>query len=115
LQRQETAPKTWQNYRSDLACFGRWFAGVNDEPFTAAAVTPTDIRDYRGYLINDERRAPATVNRRLAALRKFFAWARAQGFIQEEPTTAVKGIESAPRSPKSLEKRELDRLIGTQR
>ena len=53
----------------------------------------------------------ATVNRRLAVLRKFFAWARAQGFIQEEPTNAVKGIESAPRSPKSLAKRELDRLI----
>src|ERR1700757_146089 len=71
LRRQETAPKTWQNYRSDLACFGRWFIGVNDEAFTAAAVTPTDIREYRGFLLNVERRAPATVNRRLAALRKF--------------------------------------------
>lgn len=51
------------------------------------------------------------MNRRLAALRQFFAWARAQGSIQEEPTGAVKGIESAPRSPKALAKRELDRLI----
>src|SRR2546428_12161964 len=72
LRRQETAPKTWQNYRSDLACFGRWFASVNDEAFTAAAVTPTDVREYRTYLLQAERRTPATVNRRLAALRKFF-------------------------------------------
>src|SRR5438132_10418612 len=81
LRRQETAPKTWQNYKSDLACFGRWFMGVNDEAFTAVAVTPTDIREYRTYLLQTERRTPATVNRRLAALRKFFGWARATGRI----------------------------------
>src|SRR6185437_7520247 len=113
LRRQETAPKTWQNYRSDLACFGRWFTAVNGEPFTAAAVTPTDIRDYRRYLINEERRTPATVNRRLAALRKFFAWAKATGLVADEPTVAVKGVEASPRAPKALEKRELDKLVRT--
>lgn len=113
LRRQETAPKTWQNYRSDLACFGRWFAGVNDEPFAAAAVTPSDIRDYRSYLIQEERRTPATVNRRLAALRKFFAWAKATGLVTDEPTLAVKGVEASPRAPKALEKRELDKLVRT--
>src|SRR5712692_3331455 len=111
LRRQETAPKTWQNYKSDLACFGRWFASVNDEAFTAATVTPTDVRDYRSYLLHTERRTPATVNRRLAALRKFFGWAKATGRIADEPTIAVKGIESAPRSPKALEPRELGKLV----
>jgi site-specific recombinase XerD len=111
LRRQETAPKTWQNYKSDLLCFGRWFAGVNDESFTAAAVTPTDIREYRSFLLNVERRTPATVNRRLAALRKFFGWAKATGRIADEPTVAVKGIESSPRSPKALEPRELGKLV----
>src|SRR5436305_8283005 len=100
LRCQETAAKTWQNYCSDLVCFGRWFAGTNDEPFTAAAVTPTDIREYRGFLLNVERRTPATVNRRLAALRKFFGWAKATGLVEDEPTSAVKGIESSPRAPK---------------
>jgi site-specific recombinase XerD len=111
LTRQEVAHKTLVNYQSDLRCFARWFAGVNDEPFTAAAVTPTDIRDYRRYLINEERRKPATVNRRLAALRSFFTWARATGRVQDLPTAAVKGVEASPRAPKALAKRELDRLI----
>src|SRR5436190_1809251 len=86
LQRQEAATKTVVNYRSDLLCFARWFHGVNDEPFSAAAVTPTDLRDYRSYLVQDERRMPATVNRRLAALRKFFTWAKATGRTHELPT-----------------------------
>ncbi len=111
LQRQEVAAKTVVNYRSDLRCFARWFHGVNDEPFTAAAVTPTDLRDYRSFLIQDERRLPATVNRRLAALRKFFTWARATARIDDLPTAAVKGVEASPRAPKALEKRELDRLL----
>jgi integrase/recombinase XerD len=51
------------------------------------------------------------VNRRLAALRKFFGWARATGRIADEPTVAVKGIESSPRAPKALEKRELGKLL----
>lgn len=111
LQRQEAAAKTVVNYRSDLLCFARWFQGANDEPFSAAAVTPTDLRDYRAYLVQDERRMPATVNRRLAALRKFFTWAKATARIQDLPTEAVKGIDASPRAPKALEKRELDRLI----
>ncbi|HLZ21772.1 MAG TPA: tyrosine-type recombinase/integrase [Ktedonobacterales bacterium] len=111
LSRQEVAHKTLVNYQSDLLCFARWFAGVNDEPFTAAAVTPTDLRDYRTYLIQEECRTPATVNRRLAALRKFFTWAKATARIQDLPTDAVKGVEASPRAPKALEKREMDRLI----
>jgi site-specific recombinase XerD len=113
LERQEVAAKTRLNYRSDLRCFARWFIGVDDEPFTAAAVTPTDLRDYRTYLMQEERRMPATVNRRLAALRKFFTWAKATARIQELPTDAIKGVEASPRAPKALDKRELDRLLRT--
>jgi integrase len=51
------------------------------------------------------------VNRRLAALRKFFGWAKATGRIAEEPTIAVKGIEGSPRAPKALEQRELGKLM----
>ncbi len=58
-----------------------------------------------------ERRQPATVNRRLAALRRFFQWAKAMGLAKELPTENVKGVASAPRTPRWLEKRDVDRLI----
>src|SRR5260221_14062547 len=75
LERQETSPKTRSSYRLDLLHFAAWFARTVGEGFSPEAATPTDIRDYRGYLQNVERRQPATVNRRLAALRRFFQWA----------------------------------------
>jgi integrase len=44
-------------------------------------------------------------------LRRFFLWAQATGRIAELPTATVKGVPAAPRAPKSLPKRDVDRLI----
>ncbi len=103
LERQEASPRTRASYRLDLLHFFRWFEQtVGDRPHPDA-VTPTDVREYRGYLQNVERRQPATVNRRLAALRRFFQWAKATGLTKELPTDNVKGVASSPRAPHWLE------------
>src|SRR3954454_164129 len=113
LQRQETSPKTRDAYRLDLLHFAVWLPRTVGETFSPEAVTPTDVRDYRSHLINVEKRQPATVNRRLAALRRFFQWAKATGLVKELPTENVQGVASAPRAPHWLEKRAVDRLIRT--
>ena len=111
LTRQQVAAKTMRSYHSDLVQFARWFEGSTGEAFRAAAVTPTDVRDYKAHLVSVERRQPATVNRRLAALRRFFLWAKAVGRCTDVVTDSIKGVPASPRSPKSLEKREVDRLV----
>ena len=111
LARGEASPKTLASYRFDLSLFARWFEQTQGEPLSPAAVTPTDIREYKSHLMNVEQRRPATVNRRLAALRKFFTWAKASRLVEELPTDSVKGVTSSPRAPRSLEKREVDKLI----
>jgi site-specific recombinase XerD len=113
LERQETSPQTRRSYRLDLLHFASWFARTVGETFSPEAVTPTDVRDYRSSLINVEKRQPATVNRRLAALRRFFLWAKASGLVKELPTDNVKGVASSPRAPHWLDKRDVDRLIRT--
>src|SRR3954468_19160989 len=113
LERQETSPKTRASYRLDLLRFAGWFDQTVGERFNPEAVTPTDVREYRGYLMNVEHRQPSTVNRRLAALRRFFQWAKARGLVKELPTDDVKGVASSPRAPHWLEKRDVDRLIRT--
>ena len=96
LQRQETSPNTRRSYQLDLQHFASWFARTLGEGFSPEAVTPTDVREYRGYLLNVEKRQPATVNRRLAALRRFFQWAKATGLVKELPTDDVKGVACRP-------------------
>jgi site-specific recombinase XerD len=113
LERQETSPQTRLAYHLDLLHFAGWFVRTVGESFSPEAVTPTDVRDYRGFLLTIEKRQPATVNRRLAALRRFFQWAKAVGLAKELPTDNVKGVASSPRAPHWLEKRDVDRLIRT--
>src|ERR671916_2073272 len=113
LERQEASPRTCASYRLDLLHFFRWFEQTVGDASIPEAVTPTDVREYRGYLLTVERRQPATVNRRLAALRRFFQWAKALGLAKELPTENVKGVASSPRAPRWLEKRDVDRLIRT--
>src|SRR5436309_7704403 len=79
LERQETSTQTRHAYRLDLLHFASWFARTVGESFSPEAITPTDVRDYRSYLINVEKRQPATINRRLAAPSRFFQWAKAMG------------------------------------
>jgi integrase/recombinase XerC len=105
------AEKTVTAYQSDMLGFARWFTDTTGEAFCASAVTPTDILDYKAHLRTVQRRQAATVNRRLAALRKLFLWAQGTGRITDVPTAAVKGVASAQRSPKSLAKRGIDRLL----
>src|SRR3954469_580248 len=111
LRRQEKSRNTIESYRSDLVLFARWSEATNGEAFEADRITPTDLREYRNYLLTVEHRSPATINRRLASLRTFFHWARAEGLCRELPTDQVKGIQSSPRAPKSLLKKDVDRLI----
>jgi integrase/recombinase XerD len=111
LERQQLAHYTIENYASDLRVFARFFTGSTGEEFLASNITPTDVRDFKAHQLTVEQRSPATINRRLATLRKFFLWAKAEGLIREIPTDPVKGVQSTPLAPRSLEKREVDKLI----
>ncbi len=79
LVQQERAALTVRGYLADLAQFALWFEGTNGERFSLPAVTPTDVREYRQHLSTIQRRKPATVNRRLAAIAALMNWANAPG------------------------------------
>jgi site-specific recombinase XerD len=111
LKRQQLSAYTIENYASDLRVFSRFFQGSTGEEFQAARITPTDIRDFKSHLVAVEQRSPATVNRRIYALRKFFHWAIASGLAREDPTAVVKGVQSTPLAPRSLPKKDIARLL----
>src|SRR5664280_761600 len=113
LRREDLAVSTIASYERDLVAFATWFEGTTSEAFAPQAGTPSDVRDHKSYLRTVRRRQAATVNRRLAALRKFFLWARVTGRITDLPTLEVKSVPTGSRTPKSLAKREADRLIRT--
>jgi integrase/recombinase XerD len=87
---EDTSRNTVSAYLSDVSHFLTWYTQSFQED-NLDTVTPTDIRDYREHLQGQiPLLAPATMNRRLAALRRFFSWAKANGFAEKQPTERIR-------------------------
>ena len=108
--REGKSPHTLAAYRADLRVFAEWFALTNGESMRAAAVTPTDIRTFRAYQQVNRRLKPATVNRRLTSLHRFFHWADATGRVARDPTDDIDGVVATPSPPRWLGRQDLGRL-----
>ena len=111
LHGREASVHTIAAYRHDLVGFATWFADHVGQLCTLAAITTTDVRDFRTYLRDTEHRAPATINRKLATLRSFFQWTITTGRRADSPAVPVKDIRHEPRRPRWFVKRDLDRLL----
>jgi site-specific recombinase XerD len=71
LQREDLSPATVRGYRYDLAHFHNWFTALTGSKNQLNKLTAFDLISYRQHLINVLALRPATVNRRLEALRRF--------------------------------------------
>ena len=115
LIRQRMARNTIRSYVRDLLLFAEWFLEhTGHTSFQAQAVTPIDIDDYKGFLQRDQQAQSATVNRRLASLRKFFEWAQAAGAIgknRELPTKGIRLVKTQPPAPRWLTPQQVRALI----
>ncbi len=92
LLEQDRAERTIDGYRRDLAHFATWFEQTTGRTPDPVRVTPLDIREYRQYLRTIKRLKPASVNRKLAALKTYFGWARDAGLVAHNPTDGIKSV-----------------------
>lgn len=111
LNDQDLSPLTIKGYLSDLQHFARWFEQTNGETLSVQRITPTDVKEYKHFLLAVERRKAGTVNRRLAALAALCKWARQTKQITSDPTENIKGVTGVARGPKWLDKHEQHRLL----
>jgi len=94
LRRRGAAEKTRRAYRVDIAQFAHWAAGHELEP---ASVDHRALRRYAASL-SERGQAPATVARKLAALRGFFRALVELGERGENPAELL----SSPKRPQVL-------------
>jgi integrase/recombinase XerD len=94
-------------YRRDLADFTAYLAGAGR---SVAAAATDDLRAYLGEL---ERRGmtPATVARRLSAIRQLYRFLYAEGQRKDDPAAVLEGPKRSRALPKTLTLAEVDRLL----
>jgi integrase/recombinase XerC len=99
---------TIKAYIQDLEAFARWFEQTTGGELDPQAVDSRDIVEYRGYLLRGGAK-PATINRRLIALRRFFAWAKQQGLTAGSPFEVLETVlvkEQKDTAPRWLDRNE---------
>jgi site-specific recombinase XerD len=114
LTRQDLSPSSVRAYISDLHQLQQWLVWLHEgsRHVPLAEVTHTDLRAFRKHLIHKERQRPATVNRRVQALRRFYAWLNGEGVMAQDPARELRFIrDSARRRPRGLKLGEVLALI----
>jgi site-specific recombinase XerD len=85
LAREDLAAVTVRGYRSDLGLFAAWYDGYPLEKLTAS-----DLAQFRHYLSRERAMKPASVNRKLEALRRFRRWAHMSGKLRTNAAAELK-------------------------
>jgi len=112
LARLALASRTIVNYLADLRALARWHADVKGATSSLLELTPGDIRKYRSYMQTNEGWTPATINRRLQAVRKFYGFAMETGLTASNPASEVQLIPMPESdSPRALDPREVTNLL----
>jgi site-specific recombinase XerD len=107
LRRRAVAEKTRTAYRIDTLQFGQWATALGLDPATV------DLRALRRYAatLSGRDNAPATVARKLAALRGLFRVQVELGSRRENPAELLSSPKRAGRLPRVLKARELADLL----
>jgi len=105
---------TVKNYVADLRHLSSWMA--RNDGGALLTLSGEGIEAYRVDLVAGSAHPPATVNRRLQAIRKFFRYALESGLVGVDPTLGIKLLpQSRSEGPRGLEGSEVERLLGAVR
>ena len=115
---QDLAADTVRNYLADLRqfaafCEASWAEGEEtDEPFSPANVTTPTITLYRSQLKNALELKPASINRHLISIKRYFGWATDEGLVGRDPAKVVKLVPRVVSPPRHLPDKEEAALVA---
>lgn len=109
--------KTLTEYTSDLKDFVYWFENVwgnhsEDTFFHPTEVTARTIARYREHMQIIRSLKPATINRRINSIKRYFDWAKQQGLIQTNYSKSIKFVPAEKTSPKQMTDKEEAALMN---
>jgi integrase/recombinase XerC len=105
---KNASPHTLRSYRSDLADFEQHLAA------TSTTLVSADVRAVRGWLAALHRRGldPASVARKLAAVRSFYRFLVRRGGVERNPAREVRGPRLTRKLVSFLPIDEATALVG---
>lgn len=100
---------TTSAYAGDVRQFEEWISRLKID--TPQLVTRDLVRQYISFLTTSQK-ARRSVTRKLAAIRRYFAWHIRNGTLKVDPTAGVRTPSGTGRLPKVLTKEQLNALLS---
>ena len=110
LQGQNYSPKTLRAYGDDLTQFLAWVQKNRVDWDNPLRFSRVDIEGFMQYLAG-QRMSGVTRVRKLAAIRKFFAFLAENQILQANPANTVKGARREEKEPNILYKEQYKALL----
>jgi integrase/recombinase XerC len=110
LQGQNYSPKTLRAYGDDLTQFLAWVQKNRVDWETPNRFSRADIEGFMQYL-SSQRMSGVTRVRKLAAIRKFFAFMEENKILASNPANTVKGARREEKEPNILYKEQYKALL----
>ena len=115
---EDLSRSTVRNYLSDLRHFVPWCETTWEEgqeagqSFAPSGVPTPTITRYRSYLQTVLRLKPASINRSLVTLKRYFSWAVDSGLVVRNPARVVKLVAQEAQPPRLLTDMEEEALVA---
>ena len=101
---------TIESYAKDLAEFQDFMEGQNPDA-SWTSVQSDDVREWVIYLLDEQRLAASSVNRKLSALRSYYKYLRRMGRVGVNPMEKVTAPRKRKPLPHFVRESEMDRLL----
>jgi integrase/recombinase XerC len=105
--------KTLTTYIHALTEMANWYTKVEGLAFSPTEVTTLHLRQFISHLDEELKQSPATINKKIAALKTFFKFAGETGIISHNPMVKIKMKRTQEQyaAPKWLSKIELAKFL----
>lgn len=105
------SPHTQEGYLADLAHFARLTWGPDAAPPHPWATAGEEQAHRFAASASAGGASPATLRRKIAALRTFFRWLQREETVRENPFAALRGPKTAKTVPRTLSVAEIERFL----
>jgi integrase/recombinase XerC len=108
---EDLKERTIYEYAGDLKCFASWAEKIGQQLRIQDVAIPTLTR-YRDCMQNEMNLKPATINRRLITLKRFFEWAHDHGHTPLNPAKPIRLVPEEKTSPRQMTDKEEAALVA---
>ncbi len=106
---RQLSPHTIEAYGSDVDSFLQYCEAAGKDPLT---IGPEFLDQYHIQLREIEHLAPASIFRKLEAIKCFYKFLQLEERLQNDPTRFLKSAKRTQKIPQQLSRQEMERLLS---